>query len=120
MTYESKIYTQLLIEEDKIKQEKYDEDDKDPETFIDRILVDLAPADVRQLIKAEEERAQCQNFIRVFPNGPRTQNYHQFLHKLPYFDKLLCAYEATYGVNDNQRIMGIKKLRQLCLKGYHL
>ena len=119
MTYESKLYTRLLIEEDKVKQANYSPSVKDPDTFVSTILEDLAPADVRHLVKAEEERLQCRGFVRLFPHHD-SQKYLKFFQMLPYFDKLLFAFESVYGGSDTDRAAGIKRIQQLCFRGYHL
>ena len=73
--------------------------------------------DVRTLIKSEEELSQTKNFTRIFPRANSHKYFKYFYEGLPYYDKLLDAWEHHYG---NHRSKGIKELRKYCNKSVHL
>ena len=90
---------------------------KSPLYFQDTILKDLTPMDVRTLVKSEEEFSQTNNFTRIFPRANSHIYFKYFYAGIPYYDKLLDAWEHHYG---NNRSKGIKKLRKYCKKAVHL
>ena len=113
LTYEPKLYSRILIQEDDVKQGKYRSEDRS--FYLESILEDLAPGDVRRLVKAEEEFHQCKGFRRIFPT---TKSHRYFQFQSPsYFDKLLDAYEHHFAAD---RLKGIRKLRKMTSEGYHL
>lgn len=84
--------------------------------YLDAILENLTPDDVRCLLIAEDELARSAPMERIFP----TMNSHKFLKfwETPrYYNRLLDAWEWRYSSN---RAEGIKCLRRLCGKGVHL
>ena len=86
-------------------------------SYVDTILDDLTPNDVRVLIKTEEELSQTQHFTRLFPNENSHELFKYYYEGIPYNDKLLDAWEYKYG---NQRSKGIIRLKKLCAKAVHL
>ena len=66
LTYEPRMYSRSTIEEDDVKREKFCDKDKARESYLATILAELAPSDVRLLVKSEEELRQCQGFNRYF------------------------------------------------------
>ena len=77
----------------------------------------LAPNDVKTFIKAEEELSQTSHFTRLFPS-PTSHKYFQYFYEgIPYYDKLLDAWEHKY---HDQRSQGIRRLKKLCAKAVHL
>ena len=72
--------------------------------------------DLRTLIKSEEEVNQTKHFTRLFPTATSHKYFKYFYNGIPYYDKLLDAWEAKYA---NNRAKGIKKLRKFCNKGIH-
>ena len=86
-------------------------------SYLDNILEELAPNDVRTLIKAEEELSQTNHFTRIFPS-PTSHKYFQYFYEgIPYYDKLLDAWEFKY---HDQRSKAIRRLKMLCAKAVHL
>ena len=77
----------------------------------------MTPMDVRTLVIAEEELSQTKHFTRLFPSQKTHQYFKYFYGGIPYYDKLLDAWEHKYGLN---RAKGIKKLRKYCNKAIHL
>ena len=68
--------------------------------------------DLRMLIKAEEELSQTNGFSRLFPSAKSHQYFKYFYRDgIPYYDRLLDAWEHKYGHN---RAKGIRTLRKYC------
>ena len=113
------IYTTVNEEEDTLKQSasKFKESCMDRESYLDSILENITPMDLRTLIKSEEEFSQARHFTRLFPSPKSHQYFKYFYEGLPYYDKLLDAWEHKYA---NNRSKGIRKLRKYCNKGLHL
>jgi len=113
------IYSRVKIEEDVIKQKKdvFQELNVNREDYLDAILKDLSPMDVRTLVKSEEELSQTKSFTRIFPRNKSHHYFKYYYAGIPYYDKLLDAWEHHFGHN---RIKGIKYLRKYCNKAVHL
>ena len=74
--------------------------------------------DLRILIKAEEELSQTNGFSRLFPSAKSHQYFKYFYRDgIPYYDRLLDAWEHKYAHN---RAKGIRTLRKYCNKAIHL
>lgn len=84
--------------------------------YIDAILENLTPDDVRCLINAEDELARSSPLERIFPT-PNTYKYLIFTENHRYYNRLLDAWENRYG---KKREEGIAYLKQLCEKKIHL
>jgi len=91
------------------------EQDNEREKYLTKILEEFSPADVRYLIKMEEERFVAKGFNRIFPTSETYKYFKFFGDRLPYFDKLYDAYEHAYSGN---RGKGIRRLRRYCENGY--
>ena len=81
LCFEPKLYTRDLSKADKAKQNRIcgiiaeGEDPSDHRIkYLSPILEKLTPDDVRCLIRAEDELAQCTHFSRIFP----TQDTHKY------------------------------------------
>eukprot|EP00096_Caligus_rogercresseyi_P013083 TRINITY_DN5740_c0_g1_i1.p1 TRINITY_DN5740_c0_g1~~TRINITY_DN5740_c0_g1_i1.p1 ORF type:complete len:274 (-),score=42.48 TRINITY_DN5740_c0_g1_i1:1082-1903(-) len=112
-SYDPNIYSRRDGDSKKIKDfEKVN----DRDGYLESILNELSPCDLRVLIKLEEERSQVCKFERVFPS-PTSHKYFKYMDKIPYYDKLVDAYETKYWSN---REMGIEFLRDLCRRKIHL
>lgn len=88
----------------------------DREDYLDDILDDLTPDDVRQLIAYEDEISQSDKFEKVFPTK-KSHGYLDFFDVPRYYNLLIDAWENKYSDN---RIRGITLLRKLCLDKFHL
>ncbi|XP_017855426.1 tubulin polyglutamylase TTLL4 isoform X2 [Drosophila busckii] len=86
------------------------------EEYVDTILDNLLPDDVRCLIIAEDELARCKPLERVFPTSG-TFSYLQYFENPRYYNRLMDAWESKYGQN---REAGIALLSRLCKDKYHL
>ena len=64
LTYEPRMYSRSCIEEDDVKRDRFSDKEVSRDSYLDSILQDMSPADVRLLVKAEEELNQCKGFTR--------------------------------------------------------
>ncbi|KAM7354234.1 tubulin tyrosine ligase-like 4B isoform 2-T5 [Cochliomyia hominivorax] len=86
------------------------------EEYLDAILDNLNPDDVRCLLVSEDELNRCSPLERIFPT-PDTYKYLKFVEHPRYYNRLLDAWEHRYG---NCREKGIELLRGYCEDNYHL
>lgn len=86
------------------------------EDYLDAILENLLPDDVRCLIITEDELSRCKPLERIFPTM-ETYSYLKYIDSPRYYNRLLDAWEHRYG---NCREEGIKLLSKLCEENYHL
>ncbi|XP_046748761.1 tubulin monoglutamylase TTLL4-like [Diprion similis] len=86
------------------------------EDYLQDIIEDLTPDDVRQLIIYEDELTQLESFEKIFPTKT-SHDYFQFFDVPRYYNMLFDAWEAKYADN---RTEGIARLQNLCLAKYHL
>lgn len=86
------------------------------EEYLNSILENLMPDDVRHLIQYEDELSQKGNFQKIFPTE-KTYHYMQFFEQPRYYNMLFDAWETQF--HDNRR-KGIQLLEDLCLKQVHL
>ncbi|XP_043496287.1 tubulin polyglutamylase TTLL4-like [Polistes fuscatus] len=89
---------------------------RDREDYIDEIIDDLTPDDVRHLIAYEDELTQLDQFEKIFPTST-SHEYMQFFDVPRYYNMLLDAWEFAYSDN---REKGISRLQKLCQANYHL
>jgi len=112
--HDKRLYTKTLNDEDSEKQNEYVQCDRDD--YLDTILEDLTPYDVRQLIMMEDEVAQTKMFTKVWPT-PETFKYFQYLTEVSYGEKLMDAFEYFYG---EHRTEGHDLIRQYAEMNTHL
>merc|ERR1711976_962647 len=112
-----RVYSRVDTDDDIVKHKLYTPKNTDRSSYVDTILDDLTPNDVRVLIKTEEELSQTQHFTRLFPNENSHELFKYYYEGIPYNDKLLDAWEYKYS---NQRSKGIIRLKKLCAKAVHL
>ncbi|KYN42127.1 Tubulin polyglutamylase TTLL4 [Trachymyrmex septentrionalis] len=86
------------------------------EDYLDEIIDDLTPDDVRHLIMYEDELTQLGNFEKIFPTATSHQ-YLQYFDVPRYYNMLFDAWETKYGDNREE---GISRLQKLCKAKYHL
>jgi len=112
--HEKRLYTKALNAEDVEKQEEYK--DCDREEYLDSILEELSPYDVRQLIMMEDEVSQTKLFSKLWPTS-ETFEYFPYLQETSYCEKLMDAYEYYYG---DHREEGHELINQYCEIKTHL
>lgn len=84
--------------------------------YLNEILNDLTPDDIRCLIVAEDELARSVPLERIFPTA-ETHKYLKFTDSPRYYNRLLDAWETRYS---SKREEGIELLRRFCKDKYHL
>ncbi|XP_054016012.1 tubulin monoglutamylase TTLL4-like [Hylaeus anthracinus] len=89
---------------------------KNREDYLDDIIKDLTPDDVRHLIMYEDELTQLDKFEQIFPTID-SYEYLQYFDVPRYYNMLFDAWEVRYGDN---REKGISRLQKLCETKYHL
>ncbi|XP_025190868.1 tubulin polyglutamylase TTLL4-like [Melanaphis sacchari] len=115
LCYDKRLYTLNLSAKEKEKQEYYTNIESRAE-YIDSILEDLLPDDIRNLIIYEDELTQIGSFQKVFPTTS-SYKYHQYFDSSRYYNMLLDAWECKYS---NKRGEGIAVLEKLCQLKIHL
>ncbi|XP_025418324.1 tubulin polyglutamylase TTLL4-like [Sipha flava] len=115
LCYDKRIYTFNLSAKEKKKQE-YFANVKSREEYINTILEDLLPDDVRHLITYEDELNEIGSFQKVFPTTS-TFKYHEFFDGPRYYNMLFDAWECKYS---EKREEGIAVLEKFCQLQVHL
>ncbi|KAH8298094.1 hypothetical protein KR018_006590, partial [Drosophila ironensis] len=117
MCYDKRLYINYLSREEKVKHNTFTRKSmEDRNEYVDDILTNLTPDDVRCLIIAEDELARCAPLERIFPTD-QTHKYLKYNDSPRYYNRLLDAWESRYA---NNRTEGIALLRDLCQNKYHL
>lgn len=86
------------------------------EQYLDPILENLTPDDIRCLIASEDELARCAPLERICPT-PRSHRFIRFTEKPRYYNRLLDAWEHRYS---HRREEGIELLQKYCESRTHL
>ena len=117
LNFEPRLYARAKTEAQEEKEEYYNEEGLGREDYLDMVTEEeLTPRDVRVLVQAEEELAQCRLYTRIFPD----KDSNKFLHYMSppsYADYLLDAWEARHGAD---RETGRSILKRKCLLNMHL
>ncbi|XP_055376097.1 tubulin monoglutamylase TTLL4-like isoform X3 [Condylostylus longicornis] len=117
LCYDKRLYVTYLSRTEKIKHNQFTRKDlEDRDEYLDTILENLTPDDVRCLITSEDELARCLPLERVFPTN-KTYKLLKYTESPRYYNRLLDAWEHRYS---NNRNAGIKLLSELCETNYHL
>ncbi|XP_033218603.1 tubulin polyglutamylase TTLL4-like [Belonocnema kinseyi] len=89
---------------------------RDREDYLDDIIEDLTPDDVRTLIAYEDELTQLDRFEKIFPTATSNE-YFQYFEAPRYYNMLIDAWDEKYADNREE---GITRLQKLCKTKYHL
>jgi len=117
--HDHRVYSRLRNKDDMAKSAQFSGADLSREDYCDNILADLSPADIRTIIRAEEELSQTQDWTRIFPT-PSSHPALQFISPPSYSDRLLDAWESKYGASQELRQEGRDILIDLCAEKVHL
>ena len=109
------LYSTVMDDAGIKKQKLYPKNIFERESYLDNILNNLTANDIKLLIKYLEEYSQMNKFSRIFPTS-KTHEYFQFFDYLPYYDKLLDAFEERFGNNIEA---GIAFVEEHCRKNVH-
>ncbi|CAI6367166.1 unnamed protein product [Macrosiphum euphorbiae] len=115
LCYDKRLYTLNLSAKEKEKEEYYTNIES-REEYIDSILDDLLPDNIRHLIVYEDEITQVGSFQKVFPTTSSSK-YHKYFDSSRYYNMLLDAWECKYS---NNRGEGTAVLEKLCQLKIHL
>ncbi|CAG2060731.1 unnamed protein product, partial [Timema podura] len=96
LCFDRRLYTTALSRDERVKHSEQQQNSR--EEYLDEILEELTPDDVRHLIQSEDELTQSGNFIRIFPT-PDTYHYHEFFEAPRYYNMMLDAWETKYHKN---------------------
>ncbi|XP_017489518.1 PREDICTED: tubulin polyglutamylase TTLL4 isoform X1 [Rhagoletis zephyria] len=117
LCHDKRIFTTCLTAEEVRKHNQFTNRTIEfREEYLDSILDNLLPDDIRCLIITEDEYARCAPLERIFPTAD-THTYLKFIDNPRYYNRLLDAWETRYG---NFREQGIALLKGYCVDGYHL
>lgn len=116
LCYDKRIYVTALSKEERQKHQHFTQKTILREEYLNPILENLTPDDVRCLIVTEDELNRCQPLERIFP-APNSNKYLHFTDQPRYYNHLLDAWEHRYS---KKRENGIALLRSLCWKRFHL
>lgn len=85
--------------------------------YLDDILKNLTPDDIRCLLVTEDELARSAPLERIFPSS-MTHKYLQYIESPRYYNRLLDAWEHKY--SGSRREKGIALIRKFCEDKVHL
>ena len=111
MLFESRFYNKTLNEEDRQKQSIFNR--KGDREWLEHITDEFTPADIRTIIKYEEEYSACKEFDRIFPTS-ETHKYFSYFKDISYYDKLVDGVEYLSMKNYGNRNVVIKKVKCYC------
>lgn len=106
----------IMSEREKEKQIFFVGNCRDRKDYLDSIIENLTPDDIRHLIPYEDELTQIGNFEKLFPTVTSHRYFHYF-RELKYYNMLFDAWETAYGDNRDE---GIIRLQKMCRERYHL
>ena len=111
--FDSRLYQTSRTKEEELKEQKYNDSamQRDYNKMVEED--ELTGGDVRRIIKAEDELAQTEGFIRLLPSN-QSIRYLEYLASPSYSDRLLAAWEMRYG---EEKDRGRDILARLCMKG---
>ncbi|XP_002065502.3 tubulin monoglutamylase TTLL4 isoform X1 [Drosophila willistoni] len=117
LCHDKRIFTTCLTAEEVRKHNQYTNRNIEfREEYVDTILDNLLPDDVRCLIITEDELNRCKPLERIFPTSG-THIYLKYIENARYYNRLLDAWETKYAKNREQ---GIALLSRYCKDKYHL
>ncbi|XP_022229344.2 tubulin polyglutamylase TTLL4 isoform X2 [Drosophila obscura] len=117
LCHDKRIFTTCLTAEEVRKHNQFTNRSIEfREEYVDTILDNLLPDDVRCLIIAEDEQSRCRPLERIFPTSG-THIYLRYIENARYYNRLLDAWETKYSKN---RELGVALLSRYCKDKYHL
>lgn len=116
LCYDRRLHVVNLSKGERLKHNYFTNKFISREHYLDPILENLTPDDIRCLIAGEDELARCAPLERICPT-PNSHRYIKFTEKPRYYNRLLDAWEHRYS---NKRDEGIALLRKYCENRTHL
>uniref|UniRef100_A0A182JZK4 Tubulin polyglutamylase TTLL4 n=1 Tax=Anopheles christyi TaxID=43041 RepID=A0A182JZK4_9DIPT len=116
LCFDKRIYTTGLSKTERLKHNQYIQKDMARDDYLNTILEELTPDDVRCLLLTEDELARSAPLERILP-APNSYRYIGFTENPRYYNRLLDAWEHRYSHNRSE---GIALLQSLCERKVHL
>uniref|UniRef100_A0A7M4YKR0 Tubulin polyglutamylase TTLL4 n=1 Tax=Anopheles funestus TaxID=62324 RepID=A0A7M4YKR0_ANOFN len=116
LCFDKRIYTTGLSKTERLKHNQFIQKDLSREDYLNSILEELTPDDVRCLLLTEDELARSAPLERILP-APNSYRYIGFTEHPRYYNRLLDAWEHRYSQNRSE---GIALLQSLCERKVHL
>ncbi|XP_053666690.1 uncharacterized protein LOC128715798 [Anopheles marshallii] len=116
LCFDKRIYTTGLSKTERLKHNQFIQKDLCREDYLNSILEELTPDDVRCLLLTEDELARSAPLERILP-APNSYRYIGFTEHPRYYNRLLDAWEHRYSQNRSE---GIALLQSLCERKVHL
>ncbi|XP_058058759.1 tubulin monoglutamylase TTLL4-like [Anopheles bellator] len=116
LCFDKRIYTTSLSKNERLKHNQFIQKDMSRDDYINTILDELTPDDVRCLLLTEDELSRSAPLERILP-APNSHRYIGYTEHPRYYNRLLDAWEHRYSHN---RADGIALLQTLCEKKVHL
>uniref|UniRef100_A0A182T027 Tubulin polyglutamylase TTLL4 n=1 Tax=Anopheles maculatus TaxID=74869 RepID=A0A182T027_9DIPT len=116
LCFDKRIYTTGLSKTERLKHNQFIQKDMCREDYLNTILEELTPDDVRCLLLTEDELARSAPLERILP-APNSYRYLGFTEHPRYYNRLLDAWEHRYSQNRSE---GIALLQSLCERKVHL
>ncbi|XP_058451853.1 tubulin monoglutamylase TTLL4 isoform X2 [Malaya genurostris] len=116
LCFDKRIYVSFLSKAERLKHNQFIQKEMAREEYLNSILDDLTPDDVRCLLLTEDELARSAPLERILP-APNSHRYIGFTEYPRYYNRLLDAWEQRYC---HKRAEGIALLQSLCEKKIHL
>jgi len=117
--HDSRLYSRLETKEGQDKIHCFKSSPLGREFYLENILEELSPFDVRTILRSAEELSQTKSWTRIFP-ATKTHQYLHFLSSPLYSDLLMDAWEHRFGSCDWKRREGHELLKSFCEKEHHL
>uniref|UniRef100_A0A182INZ1 Tubulin polyglutamylase TTLL4 n=1 Tax=Anopheles atroparvus TaxID=41427 RepID=A0A182INZ1_ANOAO len=116
LCFDKRIYTTGLSKVERLKHTQFIQKDMPREDYLNTILEELTPDDVRCLLLTEDELARSAPLERILP-APNSHRYIGYTEHPRYYNRLLDAWEHRFS---HSRAEGIALLRSLCERKVHL
>ncbi|XP_062547871.1 tubulin monoglutamylase TTLL4 isoform X5 [Armigeres subalbatus] len=116
LCYDKRIYVTALSKPERLKHNQYIQKDMSRDEYLNSILDELTPDDVRCLLLTEDELARSAPLERILP-APNSHRYVCFTEHPRYYNRLLDAWEHRYCQNRSE---GIALLQSMCQQKIHL
>lgn len=113
---DKRIYVTTLSKAERLKHNQFIQKESTREEYLNSILEELTPDDVRCLLLTEDELARSAPLERILP-APNSHRYIGFTEHPRYYNRLLDAWEHRYCHNREE---GVALLQSLCEQKVHL
>ena len=116
LTFDERLYDIKLSDEEMTKQYEMLTMYQEEKNYLEMILENLTPNDIRSLIRVEDELEQAEDFKLIFPTN-ETSKYLKYFNASRYNNLLTNAWEIKYG---GERNKGRELLEGFCKDKIHL